>query len=535
MCAFQFVNKTAGSGLLSRSERSEKFLIQSHVQSRRRKRQRQLVADGSGSADSSGDENWLKHVSIFRREGSPLASSKASSPGLPWRERYDQDTHANSPSPMDILRVQPSNSGFDPFHCTSVGTDAATHAMLRYIFSYTARVTFLAEAFAPPSAAKNTVAFRHDSMITQRLQRCVDDKMLMYCTLAYGSSCQAWTTGRVDENRLPEYFLGKAIEAVRSHLAVAEPGVDAWLLLSMYALTITELWTAIPDMWRKIPKRYHSWTTETSERGLAAAEMHLVFLRSLVEMNGGMMAMDPYVMESLILADKFLALYRMSRPILRLSWDPGCLSAETRERLGLEVDYFSYRLDKRFLDVELSEPLLYIISDIVEYANIARSAWDSNSLEPKDESWLFLRLHALFYRLLSLKSASTVDECVRITAMLSLLSATRYQGSQVSALGVLAHLKVAIGILQSSAISVTRGLMFWFVCTGAMVGMPCEQRDWFLSKTRLVANTLALTTDIGSWQQHLESYLFLPEQRPQLEAMRSRMEDLVEPENVVDG
>ena len=520
MCAFQFINKTPTSATLSRSEQSEQFLIRSHVQSRRRKRQKGLLIDNKTNSTTSGeDEVSSKHAFILRSKDLPFTTTQVSSRRSSRSGEVDHHKPEN-PQLVPILpHVQPSNNGFDPFHCTSVSIDAGTHAMLHYIFSYAAKVTFLGEAFAPKCIADNGAAFRHDRMITQRLKRCVDDKMLMYSTLAYGSSFQGWVLNRIEESRPPEIFLGKAIEAVRLHLGEPEPVVNTWLLLSMYALTITELWNVT-----LLPGR-HDRQDELWKHGLEASEMHLKVLKGLIADIGGMNMIEPYVMESLILADKYLAMYRLSRPILPFTWDPGSTPSETLQALHAR-DMNTKVAGKSFELLCISRDLCAIISDIEDYAGIARSAWASSNLQEDDESWLFLRLQALFYRLLLFESSSELEESVRVATQLILLNTSRYRGAQLSARSFLSHLETTITKLQQEAVSVTRGLMFWLVSAGAMVEMACEERDWFLSKTKYVANALALEHTVSSYEQYLMPFLFLQEQRPGLGVMIRRVRDM---------
>lgn len=188
---FFFVNKTPGSNILTRSyEMEERTAILSHVQTRRRRK----------AKGDTTPEPWARFSSnmIFLNgiaESSTRIQAEAESKSSNRRPAHS----ATEDTSLTLLTQYPTNNEADPFHCTVVGTDAYTHAMLQYAFSSMAKKTFLAEAFAMPYVLPAARVMRHAQILGERLKHCVHNEMLMYSTLAYGSSCLAWSTGKYED------------------------------------------------------------------------------------------------------------------------------------------------------------------------------------------------------------------------------------------------------------------------------------------------------------------------------------------------
>jgi hypothetical protein len=127
--------------------------------------------------------------------------------------------------------------------------------------------------------------FRHRDAVTERLRRCIDDEMVMYATLAYCSSSIRFTKGDIGEELWPEFYILKAIEIIRGRLQKPDP-VDGWLILSIYALSVSEMWANNHE----------------------ASAAHLKIIRYFVAQVGGIHNLEPYVMEGLIIGDKQLTL-----------------------------------------------------------------------------------------------------------------------------------------------------------------------------------------------------------------------------------
>lgn len=396
-----FINKTQSSEVLTRSFRAdEKSRILSHVQNRRRK-------------------NEAKRKRNARAE-SQHVESHVDTDTQPNPETCNEKKDKEYPHIASISTYHPSHNSSDPFYSTVAGQDIGCHAMLHLTFSQGAKTTFLSEAFAPPSmyGFLPNMPMRHDRVMQARLRRCIQDPLLMYATLAYGSSCLAWMFGVFEPSRPPEYFLVKAISLARKRVANLKCWSDKktssppprqseseseeekeekqWLALSIYSLAITESWNDMSLLWTRCPPRQALALTLASPSqadnfSVAAAETHLRALVKFVSCNGGWEAFDPYLLESVVLATKYKSLWAMERPVLKLGWEPGAVppvpvpvsvplsgaatANGTETKLGLE-------LGKHLLRLPLLEELKTIIADIAEYTRIARAAWSSFTFPP---------------------------------------------------------------------------------------------------------------------------------------------------------
>ena len=154
----------------------------------------------------------------------------------------------------------------------------------------------------------------------ERLRRCIGDEMLMYSTLAYSSGLVAWINGNQQQQQRqqsPEYFIGRALPAVRRQIQDLKQLTNTWLLLSIYSLTITELWDNAPDLWTNDLARCPTIHNKQNA-SFTAARTHLRALLSMVRDIGGLDKIGPYITESMILADEFTST-SMTMPILPLT------------------------------------------------------------------------------------------------------------------------------------------------------------------------------------------------------------------------
>ena len=293
----------------------------------------------------------------------------------------------------------------------------------------------------------------------ERLRRCVHDELFMYATLAYGPSCMGWTLGIIKDSRPPEYFIDKALQSLRVRLSSPDRRVDTWLLLSIYALAITKLWNGVPQMWEKIPSRLVK-LLQTAKHCREASRVHLRALVCLVNDVGGWKGIDPYVLESMILVDKFLAIADGTLPILPLAEDVGALAPyQQRDSLG-QTDSHP-RLGESFTRMELRRDLVEVLQAVADYCRIAHWIWDHCDVTSQDESWLYLQLQALTYQLLLFREIEGVENCIRLAALPFLQNVTHYQGSQVSATTILPHLQTTIVISEGLEEPCNDELLLW--------------------------------------------------------------------------
>ncbi|KAK1252209.1 hypothetical protein MKX08_003396 [Trichoderma sp. CBMAI-0020] len=523
-----FVNKTQASRVLSRSKAGERSAILSHVQNKRRRHEAeatQSLKPWAGftttlSASDVSDKSKMVEMKLKVVDHDVMARSvKSSADSQKQKKQKEAAEKRLTPkyaSSKSLLKaIQPAYNASDPFHCTVANLDAGTHAILHITFSHASRVNFLAESFAPPEKLLQHTPMRHDRMFQLRLECCVEDEKLMYSTLAYGSSLLGWTMGRFHSGKQPEYFLDKALRAVRVYLSTPGYIVDDWLLLSMYGLAITEMWNCLPSMWRQLPER-HAMAAKLGSRGFSACRMHLKTLFQVVEYAGGWEKFDPYVLDSVILADKFMAITSRKLPIIPVTWDPGPLPSESLEEFSVaeeELMMVLPRLGTGFQLESLSEELCNILQDLVAYCRIASTTWSFSSTRPDIEGWLFRRCQALSYRLLLHaldQNAKHLERCISLASLTFILTSIPARGPQMSAQDVTSHL---FDLLQEGQFSaekggVSDGLCFWLLFMGCVVSEPSTHRLWFLERIADYCDEEELTE--SSFKERVESYFYLP-------------------------
>ncbi|KAM0446021.1 hypothetical protein ACHAPV_004729 [Trichoderma viride] len=523
-----FVNKTQASRVLSRSKAGERSAILSHVQNKRRRHEAKATQslkpwDGFTTTISASDVSDIsKTVEVklrFVDDDVTGRSIKISADKQKTQKHREVAVKRLSPayaSSKSLSKtMQPSFNASDPFHCTVANLDAGTHAILHITFSHASRINFLAESFAPPEKLLQHLPMRHDRMFQLRLKRCVEDEKLIYSTLAYGSSLLGWTMGRFHSGKQPEYFLDKALRAVRVYLSIPGYIVDDWLLISMYGLAITEMWNCVPSMWRQLPER-HAMASKQGPRGFSACRMHLKTLLQVVEYAGGWDKFDPYVLDSVILADKFMAITSRKPPIIPVAWDPGPLPSESLEEFGIteeELLVILPRLGTGFHLESLSEELNNILQDLIAYCRIANAAWSYSSIRPDMEGWLFRRSQAISHRLLLYaldQNAKHTERCISLASLTFILTSIPARGPQMSAQDVTSHL---FDLLQEDQFlaekaSMSDGLWFWLLFMGCVVSEPSTHRLWFLERMADYCNKEELIE--SSFSEKLEPYFFLP-------------------------
>lgn len=501
-----FVNKTQTSRVLSRSKAGERSAILSHVQNNRRKHEAEVshrtkpwskfIRTLPTSDDSKGSEVNAVRVKFvaFVEEPNPKKQ----------REKKDSEKLQSLSTTL-----KPSYNSSDPFHCTIASMDAGTHAILHITFSQASRANFLAESFAPSYMLLHQLPTRHDAMFQLRLKRCVEDEKLMYSTLAYGSSLLGWMMGRFDSAKQPEYFLDKALRAVRKYLATPGYIVDDWLLLSMYALAVTEMWNGLPVMWERSPQR-HAMVSMLGSHGFAACRMHLKALLQIVENASGWEQFDPYILDSVVMADRYMAISHGKPLVIPTTWDPGPLPFSIREELGITGESVLPLLGTSLLLEPLSEKLDSVVRDLVDYCRIASEAWAWSSIGPEAEGWLFRRLQAISCRLLNHihdEQISHFHLCICFATLTFISSSIAAKGPQMSAQYAAGQLCLLLQEKHHSAeeMKMSKGLYFWLLFMGSVVADP---QPWFLEQ--LAEHCEEGEISESSLEARLEPYLYLP-------------------------
>lgn len=491
---FLFVNKSVKSGSLSRSNSEEKFFIHSHVHSKyhKNKRQARQHAPLPLSPWSSDCKNSSSTVKSSRTaKGREKFQAPPAAKLIQRRDHPKEvipDSHPNLYSKLDssaILNIVDATA-IDPFYCTSSALGAKEQRLLYYPFTSFVETTFNAESLSRTNASTN---FRHCEAVIERLRRCVVDKLIMYSTSAYCASCIRWAVGEEERERPPELYVLKAIEQLKIRLEKADV-VDRWLILSIYALAVCEMWA----------------------QNYQAATAHLRMIRHLVAQCGGLSKLDPYSMESILLCDKYVAVGKFETPIFPLDWEPGVLPAQKMLRIQMEVEPLLSELTQGFFDLDkdlLGLEILQVIDDIRVCVIVSEQIGTQETTEPFDQYWLFLRHQAIFCRLLSIPTNNKTRECCRVALIIWLLKTTGYFGAQRWSRRLLPGFKAAILSLGSTGEWCPSVLMFWMTSLGAMTAEYTDERDWFLERTLEAARSLEIKPDKESFRCGLKKFLFL--------------------------
>ena len=501
---FLFVNKSATSSSLSHSNPDEGFFIYSHVhgkyhKQKRQSRQRSLLArsrSSSGRAISSATSEPLRTTDGLENSKSSTATNLES-------KKKKKNPREVVPDPRKVLLGSSATQSLidavaiDPFYCTSAVLDARDQRLLFYPFTSFIETTFNAESLLWTTSS---TLFRHRDAIVERLRRCVVDELTMYSTLAYCASCMRWAFGKRARERPPEYYVLKAIAALKVRLEKVDI-VDDWLILSIYALGVSEMWAD----------------------NCEAAASHLKMTRHLVIRNGGLTKLPPYLMESVLLCDKYVAIGRSEAPIFPLDWEPVSLptiqklpnSQDNRLEAPLtELAQGFFELEEHVLDPNT----LQIIHDIRVCARVSQQ-WGTQAIpsDPSDQHWLFLRHQAIFWRLLSLpttvssETETETQHCCRIALIIWLLKITVYFGAQRWSKRLLPRLKAAIVRVDDAATAerCPPKLLFWIACLGAMTAEYTDEREWFLRRTVQAASCAEIERDEGAFRKVLGRFLFV--------------------------
>lgn len=510
-----FVNKTARSTSLSHSQPEEKFYIQSYVHSRHRKQVRnpEKRARSAPIVTPLPEPSDLPTVLLdLRGLGRPAVAAFTANEKRHKGAQEGVGCGSQSSSPVWIPRVHFKGNAIDPFRCTSVVIDEWTYELLQYPFSDFIESIFKAESFSLATSPTSINKFRHRQAITERLQRCVVDELQMYATLAYCSSCTKWYVGKQFKRRPPEYYILETIKALRARLSSDKPGaVDSWLILAVYSLGVAALW----------------------DSNYETAVTHMLVVKELVDKIGGMRVLEPYVMESLLLGNKYLALNRLVPSILSLDWDPGQFPPdrmlEIRQVLCSKILNLGQDLLSLHTDV-LDRDLLEVINDTVLYTQVSQYIRVPGNAQGADtERWLYLRHQALVYRLLALPVSPGIQECCRMAVLLWILSITIQLGNRAEKplYHIMTRLSRDLADMHFYVDQKDLPLLFWITAVGALAADSSREPDAFTEPISIIAVRVAAEHDMIDFERVLERYLYLgSEQHVQLTRVLGRVQKM---------
>ncbi|KAJ2977307.1 hypothetical protein NQ176_g4445 [Zarea fungicola] len=353
---------------------------------------------------------------------------------------------------------------------------------------------------------------RHDAAVTSRLQNCVQDGALMYSTLTYGANLLGWMGGRADTFKTAEYFTGRAIQAVRERIASPAAAsarvANSHLAISIYSLAISELWKSMPLMQHQGSNHAASSSTTKAKQQAPMARMHLRALLELVDSSGGWSAFDPYVIESAILADKYLACWEWTPPLIAIKSLPLEVNFEIPD-----MNQESVLLGSKLLCADDPE-LKNILKKSIKFTCFARKSWALAPLPFDVQTGLFFQLQRLLYELLNLVHLGSVDNCVRITTLIFLQTNMHYRGSQVCAAILTTQLRAALIDAKFWEDEFDSELRYWCLCSALLLTEHSPNEAWFGAALRKYSNTIARNSSLFIHIRNcFESYLYLDDRQ----------------------
>lgn len=112
-----------------------------------------------------------------------------------------------------------------------------------------------------------------------------------------------------------------------------------------------------------------------------------------------------------------MAIGKTEAPISPLDGEPGSLPLQKMPKIHQNVEHLLLELAQGFFDLDKHIPgleMLQIIDDIRVCAQLSQQMGTQTIVDSSDQHRLFLRLQAIFCRLLSLPRSSEIQECCRI-------------------------------------------------------------------------------------------------------------------------
>ncbi|XWW97249.1 hypothetical protein V2A60_005231 [Cordyceps javanica] len=520
---FLFVNKTQSSRVLSRAEGAERIHVQSHSQQARRSRE--------STAAVAAHQPWTVTTHVVNSQ-SGAASRKAKARSIQARSSDEHcfpmmaSSQATGSHRRQVARMLgnqaltqcPSRNGSDPFNCTIAGSDISHyhHVVMGFVAGQSTKTTFFAEAFAPGGMQRRSLPMRHDAALANRLRGCIQDKALMYSTLAYGANLLGWMGGVSDAFKPAEHFTAQAIQAVRRRI-VSPPTSstnprsesDSQLALSIYSLAISELWKVMPLMRnRSAGTNASPWSMQPKQLA-PTSRMHLQALLELVNNSGGWGAFDPYVLESAILVDKYLACWEWTTPLIAIS----SLPAEYNLPIA-DFDPTTVALGRKLLAMNLNPQVTNSIQEIVRYVYLAKQAWALAPLPFDVQSSLFFQLQRLMYELLCYTGLEPVDNCVRVAALVFLQANMLYRGAHICAATLASQLRPALMLARFWEDTFDPGLRFWCLTSALLLTEPSPDDDWFRTMLPGYLDEISQSSSsLDDARTCLEEYLYLDERQ----------------------
>ena len=603
---FFFVNKTSKSASLSHGKADEAFYIQSYVQSRVRKQKRrakqtyrvsvspQLAAvklsppSYSNSVICDDNASPDAHAGVFsqtsptvkprrkvygtsRKSSSTKTTSTAT--GSPNRTTPTRSSPSSTSSSNDSPLSQhaavsaqlkqtskrsldyshgysatlyfgepsylPSAPVMDSLAASNIALDEKTYKLLQYPLSSFIVTHFAAESLSLLLRPVTKGPFRHNDAVIRKLRRCSEDDMLMYAALANSASCIRWAVGEELDGALPEHFMLKTISRLKLRLSedqkVCSGILDEWCIMCVHDMSVADLWS----------------------EDLEAAAAHMRMIAHTLNEFGGLVTLEPYLLENLLLADKYLALRRGCAPILPFPWillanapppsaavSPSAVMQESGDddehvRLsrmgiaffGMTPNTLPTSSDSDFTGTTdlLDESMLWLLQDTITCIKEVHGL--ASILDPHTEHFLFLRHQSLAYRLLLLQTHDVLNEVMRLGLLMWLLKIASSLQAERAAKNLLPRLKVALEDLATNE-DVTMACLndyqqeihsaggnqqtnhvlamaLWATTVGARVAEFMDEREWFVHHAAGLGRRIGLAPDKEAYARFLRDFFYL--------------------------
>lgn len=281
---------------------------------------------------------------------------------------------------------------------------ASTRMPLRTISSSISSSHQLLEQWAPPLIRYyNTIILpaifwrdirkvpmgrmRHAQSIHLDMAGCMESPAHFYAFLASTSTQMAVCEGRIllpdvspeDVQRVPTFFMTKAIQALRLRLANGD--LDHGVAVDVHRLYSTGIHTDHYEL----------------------AEPHFRALLSMVEMLGGLSTFNDYQLEQIILMDCDAALKRLSAPRLLATWDPGPLAEDVLQAMKTQGQHHPQTASRLIAMCQGScEILTKTFLDLSEVLKMSTYLDNLNQYVLEHYKWCSWRTLTILHRLLSM-------------------------------------------------------------------------------------------------------------------------------------
>jgi hypothetical protein len=488
-----FINKTAQSESLSRSQRKERHQIYRHVQPKNRGQKRKRNRKGRESSISTATATPdVEELSDYASESSsssaiivkkePAVDYVGTGVAVELERALSSGPHLQLSEKRSLTNLI-TNNATEPFDVFSVPLTSENLALLQY-FEYVSNP----KTWYPKSRmASNQLA--PPQVLLSILQSCLENEMSTRTLLASMATQMLFLEG-ITPVKNNAALLQEAMVSVRKYIKKA-PGPDERLILGIVLLAYAEVHRA----------------------NSKAARVHILAVKNLVDRLGGIKTMAPYLQWWIAAVDELTTIDLLpSKPVFTPEEvDPGMSNFEYGGTKPLD-------LGQTILH-GLCDPLARIMLELRAVRptlDLAFSTTFTGEFQgPSDlERWVHTRLWSIRTRLLALDPTDKLSDSVRLAALVwtyMIAPPGRRRSMHVMA----AKLRMAMESVVLAGWTASLDLYYWVLIIGSIGSEKnIEDRDWFNHGIlRLSAETKAiksrLTLTVESIEEKLERVLYL--------------------------